>query len=100
MGTNIGHNISKNVSGKYRQKFLDHGQQSAAGALETTSKRITQKTSDATGDLIGYKISDRITKVWKTSPQYHLETNIKEHNKEIPKERIYLQKKDKKLLIN
>ena len=53
MGTNIGHNISKNVSGKYRQKFLDHGQQSVAGALETTSKRITQKTSDATGDLIG-----------------------------------------------
>ena len=100
MGTNIGHNISKNVSGKYRQKFLDHGQQSVAGALETTSKRITQKTSDATGDMIGYKISDRTTKVWKTSPQCHLETNIKEHNKEIPKERIYLQKKDKKLLIN
>ena len=46
----------KKSSGKYSQKLLDHAKQSAADALKTTLKRVTQKTAEATGDLIGYKI--------------------------------------------
>ena len=46
-----------------------------------------QKTAEATADLIGNEIVDRITKLSKTFPQNNLETIIHEHDKEIPKER-------------
>ena len=55
MGKNIGKNISKNLSGKYSQKLLDHSKKSATDALKTSSKRVIQKTAEATGDLIGNK---------------------------------------------
>ena len=66
MDKNVGKNISKNLSSKYSQKLLDHSKQSATYALKTTSKRAIQKLPEATGDLIGNKIADRITKVSKT----------------------------------
>ena len=51
------------MSGKYSPKRLDQGKQSATDALKTTSKRVIQKTTGGTGNLIGNKIADRITKV-------------------------------------
>ena len=54
-------NISKTLSGKYSQKRLDHTKQSPTAALKTVSKRAFPKTTEATGNFIGYKISDRIT---------------------------------------
>ena len=65
MGKNIGKNISKMFSGKYNQILLDHAKQSPADALETTSKRIIKKTAEATCDLIGNKITNKIAKVSK-----------------------------------
>ena len=69
MGKNIGKNISKNLSGKYgpgtlamRQKLLDHAKQSATDAIKTFSKRFIQKTTKATGDLIGNKIANEVAK--------------------------------------
>ena len=41
----IGNNISKNLSGKYSQKLLDHAKQSATNALKTTSKIGIKKKS-------------------------------------------------------
>ena len=35
------------------------------GAAKTASKRVVQKTAEATGDLIGNKIADKITSVGK-----------------------------------
>ena len=58
---------------------------------------MIQKTAEATGDLIGNKIADRITKVSKISPKNNSETNEKE-KKEIGKD-IYLHNKDRKLLM-
>ena len=63
MGKNIGKNISKNLSGKFSQKFLDHAKQSTTDVLKTISEREIQKTAEGTGDLIGNKIADKITKV-------------------------------------
>ena len=57
-GTNIGKNIIKNLSGKYRKNLLDHAKQCAADAFKTASKRATQKTAEITVDLIGNKIVD------------------------------------------
>ena len=72
MGEKIGENISKKLSGKYgacilamRQKFFDHTKQSATNALKTSSKRVIQKTAEATGNFIGNKTANEITKISK-----------------------------------
>ena len=65
----MGENISKNLSYKYRQKLSDHSKQSATDAFKTSSKRAIQKTAEPTGDLIGNKIANRITKISKNSQQ-------------------------------
>ena len=79
MGKNIGKNISKNLSGKYSQNLLDQTKQVATDARKTTLKRVIQKIS-----LL----------------QNNSETITNEHDIEIPKERyIYVQKKDRKLLM-
>ena len=40
---NIGKHISKNLSGKYSQKPLDHAKRPATDALKRTSKKVIQK---------------------------------------------------------
>ena len=57
---NIGKNISKNLNSKYSQISLDHAKQSATDALKTVSKRVIQKTPEATSDLIGNKIVEEV----------------------------------------
>ena len=84
---NIGKSISKKLSGKYSQKLLDHAKKSATDALRISSKRIIQKTAEATSHLGGNKIANKITKVSKTSQQNNSETVTNEHEKEIGKER-------------
>ena len=93
MAKNIGTNISKNLRGKYgsgmlvvRQKLLDHAKKSAKDALKTSSKRVIQKTAEATGDLIGNKNANRIIKASKSSQQNNSETFTNEQDKEVPKE--------------
>ena len=40
---NMGKNISKNVSGKCSQRFLDHAKKAPTDTLKTSSKRVIQK---------------------------------------------------------
>ena len=56
-------------------------------AFKISSKRVIQKTAEATGDLIGNKIANIITRVSKNSQQKNLETVTDAHNKEILKEK-------------
>ena len=63
MGKNDVKDISKDLNGKYSQKLFDHAKQSATGALKTASKRPIKKKAEATGDLIGNKIADKITRM-------------------------------------
>ena len=86
-GKNIGKNISQNFRGKYSQKVLDHAKQSATDALKATSKIVTQKTAEVTGDLIGNTTVNRITKVSRSSPQNNSKTIRNEHDNEIHKGR-------------
>ena len=53
--------VAGNLSNKYSQKLLDSAKTSTADAIKTASKRAIQKTEEATGDLIGNKIADKIT---------------------------------------
>ena len=68
-----------------RQKLLDHAKQSATDVLKTASKSAIQKTAEATGDLFGNKIANKIIKVSKNSQQKNSETVANENDKEIPK---------------
>ena len=84
---NIGKNKSKNLSGKYSQKLLNHAKQSATGEAE------------ATGDFISNKIAIKITGVSKIHNriiQKQLQMNM---IKKYLKKDIYLQKKDRELLM-
>ena len=51
------------------------------------SKKVIQKTAEATGDLTGNKTADKITKASRSSPKNNSETITNEYDKEIPKER-------------
>ena len=54
-------------------------------AIKTASKRVIQKTAEATGDLIGNKIADKITSVSKKSEKPQI--NEADYESETPKER-------------
>ena len=54
-------NMGKILSNKYGEKLLDSAKKSTTDALKTASKRAIQKTPEATGELIGKKIADKIT---------------------------------------
>ena len=60
--------MSKNLSNKYGQKLLDSAKKSASDAIKTDSKRAIRKSAEATDDLIGKKIADKIKKSSKKSP--------------------------------
>ena len=61
-------------------------------AIKTASKRAIQKTTEATGDLIGNKIADKITSLSKKSPK-----ELQNDEIEVTKKDTYLQKKENKL---
>ena len=86
------------MSGKYNWKLFDCDKQSAKDAFKTSSKRVIQKTAEATGDLVGNKISDRITKVLKNSKQNNSETVANKHDKEILKERFISPEERQKII--
>ena len=79
---------------------IDNAERSATNAFRTSSKRVIQKTAEASGGLIGNKIANRITKVSKNSQQNNLKTIKKQQEKEILKKDTNLQKRDKKVLMN
>ena len=56
-------NMGKDLSNKYSQKCLNNAKKSTTDTIKTASKREIQKTAEATGNLIGNKIADKITSV-------------------------------------
>ena len=49
------------------KNLVDTAKKSSTDAIKTASKRAIQKTAKATGDLVGKKITDKITSVSKKS---------------------------------
>ena len=85
------------MSNKYRQKRVDTATKSATDAIETASKRAIQKTAEATEDLVGNKIADKITSTSKKSRNQEIQSN--EFNNEIPKER-YISPEERQQIID
>ena len=54
-------NVGKSLSKKYGKKLLDRAKKPTTDAIKIASKRAIQKTAEATDDLIGNKIADKIT---------------------------------------
>ena len=57
--------VGKSLSNKYDQKFLVSAKKCTTDATKTASERAIQKTAEATGDLNGNKIADKIISVSK-----------------------------------
>ena len=89
--------VDKNMSNKYSQKLVDTAKESATNAIKTTSKRAIQKTAEATGDLVGNKIADKITSTSKKSRNEEIQSH--EVNNEISKER-YISPKERQQIID
>ena len=79
----------KKLGNKYGKKIVDTAAKIGMDPAKTTSKRVVQKTAEATGDLIGNKIADKITSTGKP----------KEKETKKQKKFIFYQKKDNKLLM-
>ena len=63
----ISESVNKNLSGNYSQKIMVHTEKFAAVTHTIASKRITQKTAEESGDLIGNNVADKTTKTPKTA---------------------------------
>ena len=84
----ISKNIGKNLSIKFSKKLFNSAKKSTAYVIKTASKRATElKQADATGDITGNIIPDKITSVSKKSSDNILDQT------EISKKDIYLQKR-------
>ena len=93
-------NMAKSLSNKYGQKLLDSAKKSITNAIKFASKRVIQKTAEATGDLIGKTIADKITNVSKKESTKVLPNNETEEDVEIttPKKR-YISPEERKQII-
>ena len=86
--------MGKYLTNKYSQKLLRSAKKSTTDAIKTSSKRVVQKTIEATGDLIDSEIADKRTSVSKSPTP----SKNDDANSEITD--TYLWKKGNKLLMN
>ena len=54
-------NMGKSLSNKYSRKLLDSAEKSTMDPIKTASKGAIKKIAEATDDLIGNEIADKIT---------------------------------------
>ena len=93
--------MGKSLSNKYGQKLINRDKKSTTDTLKTVSKRAIQKTAEATGDLIGNKIAEKITSVSKKLvKELHNNDETKEDDVETatPKKR-YISPEERKQII-
>ena len=57
--------FAKKISNKYGKQLTDTATKTGIDAAKTASIRVVQKTAEATGDLTGNKIVDKITSLGK-----------------------------------
>ena len=87
--------MRKNVSNKYSQKILDSAKKPTTDAKKLLQKEQFKKIAEATRDLIGSKIADKIRNVSKGLLKNYKMARWKHQKKD-----TYLQKKGNKLLMN
>ena len=61
--------VSKSMKKKYGKKILDNSLSAGQDFAKIAGKKVLTKSAEATGDLIGNKIADRITKSARNKEQ-------------------------------
>ena len=87
--------VGQTMRNKYSQNPFDSATKFGADSIKTVSKRAIQKVSEATGDLTGNRIADKITSVSKNN----LEEEEARNETEIPKER-YISPEERQQIID
>ena len=82
--------LNKNFGNKYGKKLMHTATKTGIEAAKTASKKVVRKTAEATRDLIGNKIADKITSIGKPKE--------KEKTKEI--EEIYIPPEKRQQIID
>ena len=83
--------FTKRFDDKYGKKLMDTATKTGIDTAKTVSKRVVQKTAEATGDLIENKIADEINSLGKT----------KSIEKEVGRQEVYIfPEKDSNLLMS
>ena len=67
--------FARKFGDKYGKKIIDTATKAGIDGAKTASKRVVQKTAEATRDLIGNKIVDKITSVGKSKEKEKEKTN-------------------------
>ena len=57
--------VSKKLNNKYGQMLVDSSKKCATDAFKIASKKAIQKTAEATWDLVGNTIANKITSILK-----------------------------------
>ena len=86
-----------NFNSKYGKKLTDTSIVTGKDFATIAGKKIVHESAEATGDLIGQNIPDKITAKRSKKPQNE-EIQSNEVNNEIPKERIILPKERQKII--
>ena len=82
--------VGKSMKKKYGKKILDNSLSAGKDFAKIAGKKVLTKRAEATGDLIGNKIADRITKNTRNKAQKE-DDRIMKHKKY-----LFLQKKENK----
>ena len=85
------YHLQENLVINMVKRLMDIVTKTGINAAKSASKRVVQKTAEATGYLMGHKVPDKITSVEKTKS--------KEKKKMKGQNNTYHQKKDCKLLM-
>ena len=86
-----------NFNSKYGKKLADTAIKTGKNFATTAGKKTVHKSAEATGDLIGNKIADKITSLSKKPHDKEIQPH--EVNNEIPKER-YISPKERQKIID
>ena len=82
--------FARKFGNKYSKELMDTATKTGIDAAKMGSKRVVQKTAEATGDLIGNKLADKITSIGKPRE--------KEKTKEI--EEIYIPSEKRQQIVD
>ena len=88
-----------NFNSKYSKKLTDTAIKAGKDLATIAGKKLVHKSAKATGDLIGNKIADKITAKPSKNHKMKKYSQMKLTMK-YQKADIFLQKKDKRLLMN
>ena len=85
--------LARKFGDKYGKNLMGTATKTGLDASKTVSKRVLQKAEEATGDLIGNKIADKITAVGKSK-------NKEKKYKKNEVEEIYISPEKRKQIID